>query len=88
MKIMFLTCKSFGNDDMISAFQSLGHTVVTKEYTDKEEPDNEEAVKQFALELKTADVDCVFSFNFFPLVALGCKDLGMSKFGMIETGYP
>lgn len=77
MKILFLTWKSFGNDDMISAFQSLGHTVITKEYTDKDEPDNEDAVKQFTLELKSADVDCVFSFNFFPLVALGCKNFGM-----------
>ncbi len=75
MKILFLTWKSFGNDDMIEAFQSLGHTVTTIKYADNDEPDDEKAVKRFEREIKTSGMDCVFSFNYFPVVALSCKEL-------------
>ena len=49
MKILFLTWKSFGNDDMIAAFRSLGHEVEELPYSDKDEPADGAAVKAFVL---------------------------------------
>lgn len=77
MKIALLTWKSFGNDDIAAAFRELGHTVEEIPYADKDEPADQEAVARFAGQVSAASVDCVFSFNFFPLVALACKELGM-----------
>lgn len=77
MKILFLTWKSFGNDDMIAAFRSLGHEVEELPFADGDEPGDKEAVARFAAEVKKAEPSCVFSFNYFPVVALACKDLGM-----------
>ncbi|MBR1702164.1 MAG: glycosyltransferase [Lachnospiraceae bacterium] len=77
MKIFFLTWKSFGNDDVIDAFRREGHEVVEFAYSDKEEPDDAQAVAKVTGEIRQAAVDCVFSFNYFPVVALACKELGM-----------
>ena len=77
MKILFLTWKSFGNDDMIAAFRSLGQEVEELPYSDKDEPADGAAVKAFADQVKSLSAECVFSFNYFPVVALACKVLGM-----------
>ena len=77
MKIVFLTWKSFGNDDMTEAFRSLGNEVVELPYSDTEEPGDATAVKTFAEKIKGFDPDCIFSFNYFPVVALACKELGL-----------
>ena len=53
MKILFLTWKSFGNDDMIAAFRSLGHEVEELPFADGDEPGDKEAVARFAAEVKT-----------------------------------
>lgn len=77
MKILFLTWKSFGNDDILVAFRAKGHTVVELPYDDKEEPNDKAAIEKFMQQVKNKNVDCVFSFNYFPVVALACKDLGI-----------
>lgn len=83
MKILFLTWKSFGNEDITEAFRELGHEVKEMPYSDKDEPTDQEAVRQFAEQVKKADVDCVFSFNYFPVVALACRDMGMTYLSWI-----
>lgn len=75
MKILFLTWKSFGNDDMIAAFRSLGHEVAEMPFADKDEPEDKEAVGRFAEEVGKMGPDCIFSFNYFPVVALACRNL-------------
>jgi len=77
MRILFLTWKSFGNDDMIDAFESLGHEVVQIPYADTQEPENTQAVRAFAEEVHQKSPDAVFSFNYFPVVSLACKELGI-----------
>lgn len=77
MRILFLSWKSFGNDDMIAAFRSLGHQVEELPFADGDEPGDKEAVARFAGQVKAVDPAFVFSFNYFPVVALACKDLGM-----------
>lgn len=77
MKILHLTWKSFGNEDIAAAFRELGHQVTDFPYNDKDEPTDQEAVKKFAAVINEKGVDCVFSFNYFPVVALACKEIGM-----------
>lgn len=77
MNILFLTWKSFGNEDIMAAFRAKGHTVKELPWADKDEPTDQAAVERFAEQIKAKSVDCVFSFNYFPVVALACKNLGM-----------
>ena len=48
MKILFLTWKSFGNDDIVAAFRERGHMVIELPYSDKDEPTDQIAVNRFA----------------------------------------
>jgi len=75
MRILFLSWKSFGNDDVLEAFKDKGHDMVILDFNDKDDPYDKAAVEAFGQKVKAADVDCVFSFNYFPVVALACKDL-------------
>ena len=77
MKVLLLTWKSFGIEDIRDAFRELGHHVVELPYSDKDEVSDKSAVSDFEKKVKDANVDCIFSFNYFPLVAIACKNLGM-----------
>lgn len=80
MKILFLTWKCLGIDDMTEAFQSLGHEVHQLFYADEGNPKDAQAVKAFSGEVQETSPDIVFSFNFFPVVAMACKDLDLPYF--------
>lgn len=77
MKVLMLTWKSFGNEDMIEAFGELGHEVLELPYSDKSDESDAEAVNALIREVNNASPDFVFSFNFFPMVAVACKNLGL-----------
>lgn len=77
MKILMLEWKSFGNEDIISAFKELGHDVKTIPFSKDElhHDDTEEA--KLIHEISSYCPDFVFSFNYFPIVSLACKKAGM-----------
>ncbi len=77
MKILFLTWKSLGNDDVIDAFRKEGHEVAELAYADEVVENEAAAVADLKSQFGQSGSDCVFSFNIFPLVALACKELGM-----------
>lgn len=77
MKIGMLTWDSFGREDMQEAFAELGHSVVGCPFSDHAEPEDAAAVKALEGQLHGLSVDCLFSFNYFPIVAVACKNLGL-----------
>ena len=77
MRILMLEWKSFGNEDIISAFQELGHTVKTIPFSNKEVHHNEETETGLVSEILEFSPDFVFSFNYFPVVSLACKKADM-----------
>jgi len=77
MKIIFLSWKSFGNDDILKAFQNKGHIVINLNHDNKDDSTDRTNVDRFKTRIKELDGECVFSFNYFPVVAMACKDLGL-----------
>lgn len=77
MKVLMLTWKSFGSEDIREAFAGLGHSVQELYYSDKYEVTDTDEVNNLAREIQDASPDFVFSFNYFPVAALACKNLGM-----------
>lgn len=77
MKILMLEWKSFGNEDMITAFRELGHEVRTIPFSNKELHHDEEEEGKLLAEIKSFSPDFVFSFNYFPIVSLACKKADM-----------
>lgn len=77
MKILMLEWKSFGNEDIIAAFKDLGHTVKTIPFSNKELHHHPETENQLIREIRSFCPDFVFSFNYFPIVSLACKQADM-----------
>lgn len=73
MKILMLEWKSFGNEDLISAFNELGHTVKTIPFSNKELHHDDAAENCIVSEIRNTAPDFVFTFNYFPIVSLACK---------------
>lgn len=73
--ILFIEWKSFGNEAMKMAFERLGYSVEmygldTKKIDTRRDTEYTEALVKALL---TKPYFCVFSFNFFPIVAMACK---------------
>lgn len=77
MNILMLEWKSFGNEDMISAFREMGHQVTSIPFSNKELHHNEEEENRLISEIRSCSPDFVFSFNYFPIVSLACKAADM-----------
>ena len=77
MKIAFLEWKSFGNEDMIAAFEELGHTVYRIPFSNKEVHHDDAIEHELTKSIESYAPDFVFSFNYFPIVSLVCKAMQM-----------
>ncbi len=77
MKIFFIEWASFGNADMIDAFEKEGHQVICFPFSNKDS--RRDSVIESALtgKLRETVPDAVFSFNYFPLVSNVCKREGL-----------
>ncbi|MBD5490355.1 MAG: glycosyltransferase [Lachnospiraceae bacterium] len=73
MKILFIEWASFGNNDMKDAFTAEGHTVASYPFSNKDSRRDEEVEKDFAASLHREVPDVVFSFNYFPVISVVCK---------------
>ncbi len=77
MKILMLTWKSFGNEDMAAAFRHLGHQVVELPFSDKGERTDAELEQDISSAIHNTAPDLLFSFNYFPVVSIACKKAGV-----------
>lgn len=73
MKILFIEWASFGNNDMKEAFTAEGHTVVSYPFSNKDSRRDEVVEKDFSAFLHREVPDMVFSFNYFPVISVVCK---------------
>ena len=73
MKVLMLTWKSFGNEDMIDALKELGHKVTELPFSDKGEKPDDQLEAELVAALQKASPDFLFSFNYFPVASLACR---------------
>lgn len=77
MKILFLEWKSFGNEDILEAFKENNDTVCRMPFTNQVDRVDEIWEHKLKTQIKDFGPDAVFSFNYFPLVSIVCKALGL-----------
>lgn len=77
MKILFMSWKSFGNEDIIAAFQELGHTVEICPFSNREVHHDEKIETELVAKITASSPDFVFSFNYFPIISLACQKTDM-----------
>lgn len=77
MKIAFINWFSYGNQDIIEAFEEFGHTVVKVEGdADKDRNDSSE-IKRYKEAFENTNADFIFSFNYWPAISAAAKELDM-----------
>lgn len=78
MKIIFLEWFSYGNQDIIDAFNELGHEVVKIKADQEKGRSDVNEVNRLKEEFEKANADLIFSFNYWPAVSLAAKELDMT----------
>lgn len=72
MKILFLEWNSFGNEDMLSAYASLGYEVIRFPISNHIKLDDTEFTQALTEKIRLEQPDYLFTFNYFPPVSLVC----------------
>ena len=72
MRILFIRWNGIGHEDMEDAFKSLGHEVIKYPFSDDVTKEGE--TKKELKDKLDEGFDCVFSFNYFPVVAEACHE--------------
>lgn len=73
MKILFLEWDSFGNEDIIEAFEALGYTVIRVPFSNKNTSLSEKQEQELFKQIECHSPDFIFSFNYFPVISLVCR---------------
>ncbi len=73
MKILYFYWDEFNGQDCQEALSDLGHLVKTVHISFQNTDFDEKFENELSLELKKG-YDCVFSFNYFPIVSRICED--------------
>lgn len=75
MKLLFLKWDAFGTDYIIEAWKKAGYTCVIYNFPRDTEDTrhSEELASNVAKFILEQHIDLVFSFNYFPTVAIACK---------------
>lgn len=75
--VLMITWASFGQADICQAFVRSGYKVIGFPLSEEGYPDkDEEYLEKLKKCLGEVKPDLVFSFNFFPTIALACKEKG------------
>lgn len=77
MKIYYLEWKSFCTEDMVAAFEELGHTVKRVPFSNDEVRHSDSIEAKLVADFQDFAPDFVFSFNYFPIISLACKKAGL-----------
>ncbi len=64
---------SFGREDITAAFRRQGHTVVKIPFSKTEPRHDKTAEDLMTSEIRRESPDVVFSFNYFPIIAVVCR---------------
>ena len=75
MKIIFLNWTCFDRDETPEAFRTLGHQVTLFFHEDYNADASEKLNRELKKCVEKSGADAVFSYNYFPAIALACRDM-------------
>jgi spore maturation protein CgeB len=74
MNILFMDWGCFGKDGTIKAMEELGHTVYKFEHEDYKLRQSATFLDAFYEFVEKYHIDFCFSYNYFPVLAIGCHE--------------
>lgn len=69
MKILYYTWNENSRGDMLETFRSLGHEVIICDIPCRDYEQDIEVISGLEEVIQKQEIDCMFSFNFFPVIA-------------------
>lgn len=73
MNILMMEWNSFGREDIKTAFERQGHKVISVPFSKTELRHDENTEREMSARIRKESPDVVFSFNYFPIIALVCN---------------
>lgn len=84
MNVLYANWACFGADDIIEAFEHLGHNVNWIELSDiSHEKIDWDLVEFLKDRIKEMNIEVIFSFNYFPTLSVACKDTECKYIAMV-----
>lgn len=83
MKILIIENKSFGLEDLKSVLKLMGYTYTLIKFSDATNTDCKKFTDEFEKITEATKYDCVFSFNFFPVVSNNCNKINLPYISLI-----
>lgn len=83
MKILFFEWKNFGKEDIIESLQNIGHNVICITSNLIHERNNPEFDILFEKSINMDSFDCVFTFNYCPMISINCNKRNIKYISLI-----
>lgn len=77
MKILMLDWNSYCREDFIETLRNMGHIIKQLPFSNEKMHHDVEIEKNIVNEIHSFSPDFVFTFNYFPIVSLACKQTDM-----------
>lgn len=77
MKILYYHWNENSAKDLVSSLQQLGHAVIQIQIELTDYDKDSHFYSQFCKELQRLDFDCIFTFDFFPLISKAAQEHGI-----------
>ncbi|MCR5304739.1 MAG: glycosyltransferase [Lachnospiraceae bacterium] len=74
MKILIADWNSFGREDIKEAIKACGHSLAVFSFDKNSDRSDPKVAEQVRKEIRKHTPDRVFSFNYFPQIAVACKE--------------
>ena len=77
MNILYYYWNENSKDDCVESMERLGHKVTVWSMTARSYSEDSYFSEAFAKEIRKSSYDCIFSFDYFPLLSIGAQDAGI-----------
>ena len=77
MNILYYYWNENSKDDCVESMERLGHKVTVWSMTAKSYSEDPSFSEALANEIRKSSYDCIFSFDYFPLLSIGAQEAGI-----------
>lgn len=83
MNVLYLDWPCFGGEDVLHAFKQFGFKVTKFSHPDYQERVSQNFTDEIAKLLTKNEFDFAFSFNYYPLLAMACKEHNLKYISLV-----
>ena len=77
MRVLYYYWSENSKDDCVEAFEKLGHKVSVWSHEFASYTKDDKFLEDIRIKISTDEADCIFSFNYFPLLSDAAQNAGI-----------